>query len=89
MNTIKFNAAQQAEGLVLPAFWAESLRQDLRRLDRLQARLACLRIVRRVSGTHDRAQARTLLQMCRLARATLCHTQTTVIHHAKATGGQA
>ncbi|MFQ2243735.1 hypothetical protein [Aeromonas enteropelogenes] len=87
MNTIKFNAAQQAEGLAFSAFWAESQRQDYLRLYRLQARLARLRIVRRVSGTHDRHLARTLLAQCRLARASLRHAHT----HAQQTyaGGQA
>ncbi|GKQ96539.1 hypothetical protein KAM461_07890 [Aeromonas hydrophila] len=72
MNIIKFNAAQQAEGLVLSAFWGESLRQDHHRLYILQSRLAVLRIRRRVRGIRDRAQTRVLLQMCRLTRATLC-----------------
>ncbi|WP_139433615.1 hypothetical protein [Aeromonas veronii] len=85
MNTIKFNAAQQAEVLAFSAFWAESQRHDYLRLYRLQARLARLRIVRRVSGTHDRHLAQTLLAQCRLARASLRHA------HAQQTyaGGQA
>lgn len=72
MDIIKFRSAQQAEGLALSAFWSESLRHDHQRLYILQSRLAVLRIRRRARNIHDRAQARTLLQMCRLARATLC-----------------
>ena len=82
MNSTKFNAAQQAEGLVLSAFWGESLRSDHLRLYRLQSRLATLRIRRRVRGIRDRAQTRALLHMCRLARTTL-H-QSLSLAHAKA-----
>ncbi|MFM5670399.1 hypothetical protein ACET7G_18760 [Aeromonas hydrophila] len=73
MNSIKFNAAQQAEGLVLSAFWGESLRQDHQRLYTLQSRLAVLRIRRRVRGLRDKAQVRVLLRQCRQARTTLRH----------------
>ncbi|ENA1858925.1 hypothetical protein ABF206_003006 [Aeromonas salmonicida] len=73
MNSIKFNAAQQAEGLALSAFWGESLRRDHQRLYTLQSRLAVLRIRRRVRGLRDRGQVRVLLQMCRLTRTTLRH----------------
>lgn len=73
MNNIKFNAAQQAEGLALSTFWGESLRQDHHRLYSLQSRLAVLRIRRRVRGLRDRGQVRTLLHMCRQTRTTLRH----------------
>ncbi|HHW4403061.1 TPA: hypothetical protein ACUNCG_003705 [Aeromonas hydrophila] len=73
MNSIKFNAAQQAEGLVLSAFWGESLRHDHQRLYSLQSRLAVLRIRRRVRGLRDKAQVRVLLRQCRQARTTLRH----------------
>ncbi|WP_042050313.1 hypothetical protein [Aeromonas dhakensis] len=73
MNSIKFNAAQQAEGLVLSAFWGESLRQDHQRLYTLQSRLAVLRIRRRVRGLRDRGQVQVLLRQCRQARTTLRH----------------
>lgn len=73
MNSIKFNAAQQAEGLVLSAFWGESLRQDHQRLYTLQTRLAVLRIRRRVRGLRDRGQVQVLLRQCRQARTTLRH----------------
>lgn len=73
MNSIKFNAAQQAEGLVLSAFWGESLRHDHQRLYTLQSRLAVLRIRRRVWGLRDKAQVRVLLRQCRQARTTLRH----------------
>ncbi|HIC8860468.1 TPA: hypothetical protein ACW7Y0_001437 [Aeromonas hydrophila] len=76
MNSIKFNAAQQAEGLVLSAFWGESLRHDHQRLYTLQSRLAALRIRRRVSGLRDKAQVRVLLRQCRQARTTLRHAHT-------------
>ncbi|MGL6436312.1 hypothetical protein [Aeromonas caviae] len=93
MNSTKFNAAQQAEGLVLSVFWGESLRRDHLRLYRLQSRLATLRIRRRVRGIRDRAQARALLHMCRLARATLHQSHTFAIANARAqrasVGGQA
>lgn len=93
MNSTKFNAAQQAEGLVLSAFWGESLRRDHQRLYRLQSRLAILRIRRRVRNIRDRAQARTLLHMCRLARATLHQSHSFAIANARAqranVGGQA
>ncbi len=93
MNSTKFNAAQQAEGLVLSAFWGESLRRDHLRLYRLQSRLATLRIRRRVRGIRDRAQTRVLLHMCRLARATLHQSHTFAIANARAqrasVGGQA
>lgn len=84
MNIIKFNAAQQAEGLVLSAFWGESLRQDHHRLYILQSRLAVLRIRRRVRGLRDRGQVRTLLHMCRLTRATLRQAHTKATAHARA-----
>lgn len=84
MNSIKFNAAQQAEGFVLPAFWAESLRHDYQRLYRLQSRLAVLRIRRRVRGLYDKDQVRALLRQCRLARATLCQARTNATAHARA-----
>ncbi|MGL4784353.1 MAG: hypothetical protein ACRC25_13390 [Aeromonas hydrophila] len=73
MNSIKFNAAQQAEGLVLSAFWGESLRHDHQRLYTLQSRLAVLRIRRRVRGLRDKAQVQVLLRQCRQARTTLRH----------------
>lgn len=73
MNSIKFNAAQQAEGLALSAFWGESLRQDHHRLYTLQSRLAVLRIRRRVRGLRDRGQVQTLLRQCRQTRTTLRH----------------
>ncbi|MGY3895140.1 hypothetical protein [Aeromonas enterica] len=84
MNSIKFNAAQQAEGLALSAFWSESLRQDHRRLYILQSRLAVLRIRRRVRGLRDRAQTRVLLHMCRLTRATLRQAHAKAAAHARA-----
>lgn len=83
MHSTKSNAAQQAEGLVLPAFWAESLRHDRKRLYTLQSRLAVLRIRRRVRGTHDRAHVGALLRQCRLARATLRQAQTNAADHAR------
>jgi hypothetical protein len=73
MHSIKFNAAQQAEGLALSAFWGESQRQDHHRLYILQSRLAVLRIRRRVRGLRERGQVRELLHMCRLTRTTLRH----------------
>lgn len=84
MNSTKFNAAQQAEGLVLSAFWGESLRRDHHRLYTLQSRLAILRIRRRVRGIRDRAQARALLNMCKLARTTLHQSHSLATAHAKA-----
>ncbi len=84
MNSIKFNAAQQAEGLVLSAFWGESLRRDHHRLYCLQSRLAILRIRRRVRGIRDRAQTRALLHMCKLARTTLHQSHTLATAHARA-----
>ncbi|MDH0137590.1 hypothetical protein N7331_04255 [Aeromonas caviae] len=93
MNSTKFNAAQQAEGLVLSVFWGESLRRDHLRLYRLQSRLATLRIRRRVRGIRDRAQTRALLHMCKLARTTLHQSHTLATAHARAlrasVGGQA
>lgn len=84
MNSTKFNAAQQAEGLVLSAFWGESLRLDHHRLYCLQSRLAILRIRRRVRGMRDRAQTRALLHMCRLTRTTLHQSHTLDTTHARA-----
>lgn len=77
MHSIKFNSAQQAEGLALSAFWAESTRHDRQRLYALQSHLAALRIRRRVRGIHDRAHTLALLRQCRLARATLRHARVT------------
>ncbi len=93
MHTIKFNAAQQAERLVLSAFWHESLRQDLHRLHSLQSRLATLRTRRRVRNIRDRAQVCALLRMCRLARITSRHAKAHAARHLWALrasqGGQA
>lgn len=73
MHSIKFNSAQQAEGLALSAFWAESLRHDRQRLYALQSHLAALRIRRRVRGLHAKGDVQALLHQCRLTRATLHH----------------
>lgn len=84
MNSTKFNAAQQAEGLVLSAFCGESLRRDHHRLYCLQSRLAILRTRRQVRGTRDRAQTRALLHMCKQARTTLHQSHTLATAHARA-----